>query len=87
MEKTALAAPNRRPVIPAADATAVACEQLAWLALHVADGFCVAEEDCMDCALLLAAREILLDRFKVSEKPERVLKAFNRPRDVEKSAA
>ncbi len=61
------------PNIPAADAGAVALEQLTSLLNHIAEGSCT--DNCRDCALmirilrrvqaevLIQARDLLLDRF------------------------
>ncbi len=52
-------------VIPASDLADVAREQLEYLICHVAQGFCVTE--CHECGLLLAVRNLLFDRFAVTE--------------------
>ncbi len=54
------------PPIPAADLAECAREQLDYLIDHCAESFCVTE--CVECGLLLAVRELLFDRFKVSER-------------------
>ncbi len=49
-------------IVPAADLTEAAIEQLDFLAEHARLGFCV--DRCSLCARLLAAREILLNPFE-----------------------
>ncbi len=51
-----------RPDVPAANPTDVAFEQFEGLVEHVASGFCVG--GCHDCALFLAVRRLLLERFE-----------------------
>ncbi len=52
--------------IPAADLAECAREQLDYLIDHCAESFCVTE--CPECGLMLAVRDLLFDRFKVSER-------------------
>ncbi len=58
--------PKPPRVIPPSDLGDVAREQLEYLLEHTAKAFCVTE--CVECGLLLAVRDLLFDRFKVTER-------------------
>ncbi len=64
-----MAAYEPRPprVIPAGNLGEIAREQLEYLLEHVRDGFCVGVEECSECGMMLAVRDLLLNRFVVTE--------------------